>query len=31
MGIGEMGASNHEMYNGLIRPNTLLGDDLNTP
>ena len=29
MGIGEMGTSHLERYIGLIRPNTLLGDDLN--
>ena len=31
MGIGEMGISHHERYIGLIRPNTLLGDNLNIP
>ena len=31
MGIGEMRTSDHERYIGLIRPNTLLGDDLNMP
>ena len=31
MEIGEMGTSHHERYIGLIRPNTLLGDDLNMP
>ena len=34
MGIGEMGTSHHERYIGLIRlirPNTLLGDNLNIP
>ena len=34
MGIGEMRTSRHERYIGLIRlirPNTLLGDDLNIP
>ena len=31
MGIGEMGTPHHERYIGLIRPNTLLGDDLNMP
>ena len=31
MGIGEMGTSHHERFIGLIRPNTLLADDLNMP
>ena len=31
MGIGEMGTPHHERYIGLIRPITLLGDDLNMP
>ena len=31
MEIGEMGTSHQERYIGLIRPNTLLGDDLNMP
>ena len=31
MGIGEMRTSHHEKYIGLIRPNTLFGDDLNMP
>ena len=37
MRIGEMGTSHHERYiglirsKGLIRSNTLLGDDLNMP
>ena len=31
MGISEMGTSHHERYIGLIRPNTLLGDDLTIP
>ena len=31
MGIEETGLSHHERYIGLIRPNTLLGYDLNMP